>query len=227
MKGAAAHRICLVGATGMIGSSLIVESVGRSDVRIIAVSRREVRVPEGARMVVLVAPTEDWPEAIVDAQADVLVCALGTTMARAGSRDAFRAVDHDLVLQVADAARAAGIGHMIAVSSVEADQAARSFYLRTKGEVEAALGKRGFERLDILRPGLLRGARDERRPLEAAAQVGAPLLDLALHGRIRRFRSIRARDVARAVLSLANEKAPGRFIHDYDGMKRAMLRCGS
>lgn len=210
----------------MIGSSLIAEAVGRDDVRIVAVSRREMRLPQGARMEVLVAPTEDWTRAIADARADVLLCALGTTMARAGSREAFREVDHDLVLKVADAARAAGIEHMIAVSSVEADPGAKSFYLRTKGEVEAALGKRGFGRLDLLRPGLLRGSRDERRPLEAAAQVGAPLLDLALHGRIRRFRSIRASDVARAAIALSGEKARGRFVHDYDGIRRAMLRCG-
>jgi len=210
----------------MIGSSLIAEAVGRDDVRIVAVSRREVRLPEGARMEVLVAPTENWPQAIANTRADVLVCALGTTMARAGSREAFREVDHDLVLSVADAALGTGIEHVIAVSSVEADPGAKSFYLRTKGEIEEALGKRGFRRLDLLRPGLLRGSRAERRPLEAAAQVGAPLLDIALHGRVRRFRSIRARDVARAALALAGEKAPGRFVHEYDGIRRAVLRCG-
>jgi uncharacterized protein YbjT (DUF2867 family) len=211
----------------MSGSSVIAEAVGRDDLRLVAVARREVALPKGARMEVFVAPSDAWATAIAKAQAQVLICALGITLARAGSRDAFRKVDHDLVLAVADAARAAGIEHMIAISSVEANPGSKSFYLRTKGEVEAALGQCGFRRLDLLRPGLLRGSRDERRRLETAAQVGAPLLDLALHGRIRRFRSIAARDVARAALALSGEPSPGQFVHEYDGIKRAMLRRSS
>ncbi len=79
------RRICLVGATGLVGASLIEASVRRNDVRLIAVSRREIPLPVGARMEVLLAPTEGWPEAIAASNADVFVCALGTTM-KAGWR---------------------------------------------------------------------------------------------------------------------------------------------
>ncbi|PEQ13321.1 nucleoside-diphosphate sugar epimerase [Novosphingobium sp. PC22D] len=224
MTQAAARRICLVGATGLVGGRLIARCVGREDVRLVAVARREVSLPVGARMEVLVAEPREWPHAIETARADVLVCALGTTMAKAGSAEAFRSVDHDLVLTTARAAREAGIERMIAISSVGADPASRNFYLRVKGETEAALGKLGFARLDILRPGLLLGPRGERRPLEAAAQIGAPLFDLALHGRSRRFRSMRADALADVVLALSHEKAPGRFVHEYDAMHLVLRR---
>lgn len=222
------HRICLVGASGLIGSAVLQESVYRPDVRIVSVARREVPLPPGVRTEVLVGRVEEWPALIGAARADVLVCALGTTMKAAGSEEAFRSVDRDLVLEVARAARGAGIGHMIAVSSVGADRASRNFYLRVKGETEEALGKMGFRRLDILRPGLLRGKRRERRPLEAVGQVLAPLADLlVLHGGYRRFRSVRASAGARAIFALAGEKARGRFVHDFDGMRRAVRRAGS
>lgn len=215
-------RICLVGATGLIGSALMAECVGRDDVRVIGVGRREAVLPPGARMEMLVGEPIDWPQLIKAAQADVLVCALGTTIKAAGSQEQFRAVDHDLVRFTAEAARAAGIEHMIVVSSVEADRASRSFYLSVKGETEEALGRLGFRRLDVLRPSLLRGPRTERRMLEGAWQIVAPVLDhLALHGRLRRFRSIHAKNVARAILRLAQEKAQGRFVHEYDALRRA------
>ncbi|MFD2136248.1 hypothetical protein ACFSLT_15870 [Novosphingobium resinovorum] len=78
-------RICLVGATGLVGSALMAEAVGREDVRIIGVGRREAALPPGARMEMLVGEPIDWPELIRAAQADVLVCALGTTIAAAAA----------------------------------------------------------------------------------------------------------------------------------------------
>lgn len=215
-------RICLVGATGLVGSALMAEAVGRADVRIIGVGRREALLPPGARMEMLVGEPIDWPQLIRAARADVLVCALGTTIKAAGSREQFRAVDHDLVRFTAEAARDAGIERMIGVSSVEADRASSNFYLSVKGETEDALGRLDFHRLDVLRPSLLRGNRHEQRPLEGAWQMVAPVADhIALHGRLRRFRSIRARDVARAILGFAREETRGRFVHEHDALKRA------
>lgn len=220
-------RICLVGATGLVGGALIAEAVGRKDLRLIGVARREMKLPQGARMEILVGEPIDWPRLIAAAHADVLVCALGTTIKTAGSQELFRAVDHDLVRFCAESAREAGIEHMIVVSSVGAERGSRHFYLSVKGEMEAALGKLGFRRLDILQPGLLRGHREARRPLEAAAQVLAPLIDvLILHGKYRRFRSVTARKMARVILALAAEKPRGRFVHDHDAMQRALRRAG-
>ncbi|WP_419144914.1 NAD(P)H-binding protein [Novosphingobium album (ex Hu et al. 2023)] len=203
------------------------EAVGREDVRLVAVARREAPMPPGARMEMLVGEPIDWPELIAAARADVMVCALGTTINKAGSQEAFRAIDHDLVRFCAEAALAAGIEHMIVVSSVGAERASRNFYLSVKGEMEQALSRLDFRRLDILQPGLLRGPRDERRPLEAAAQILAPLADwTVLHGKYRRYRSISARKLARVILALAQEKVRGRFVHDHDAMMRVLRRAG-
>jgi uncharacterized protein YbjT (DUF2867 family) len=219
-------RICLVGATGLVGSRLMAQAVGLPDVRIVGVARRETTLPAGARMEMLLADPANWADAIAASNAKVLVCALGTTFRGAGRDEAaFRAVDRDLVVSCARAAKAAGIGHMIVVSSIGASRASRSLYLRTKGEMEDALHKLGLKRLDILRPGLLRGARRERRPAEKLAMRFSPVTDLLLHGRLRRFRSIQADTVARAILALAREKAGGRFVHEYDALHYAVRRA--
>lgn len=219
-------RICLVGATGLVGATLIEQAVHRADIRIVGVARNEMRLPHGARMEMLLAQPEGWPDAIAAAGARIMVCALGTTMAKAGGDEAaFRAVDHDLVLNAAQAAKAAGIEHFILVSSVGADTGSRHFYLRVKGETEVALSRLRFRRLDVLRPGLLRGPRAERRPLEWIAQLLAPIADLFLGGKRRRYRSMRTDVMARAIFALAFERAGGHFIHEHDDMLRAIRRA--
>jgi uncharacterized protein YbjT (DUF2867 family) len=221
------RRVCLVGASGLVGSHVMAEARAFAGLRLIGVARREVPLPPGARMEMLVAPVEDWDVAIAASGASALICALGTTFNKAGrSEQAFRAVDHDLVLAVARAAKAAGIEAMVLVSSVGADPASKHLYLRTKGEAEQAVERLRFRRLDILRPGLIRGERGESRPIERLAMMASPLTDRLLHGSRRKYRSIGAADIARAALHLAREKAAGHFIHENDAIHYAIRRGG-
>jgi uncharacterized protein YbjT (DUF2867 family) len=220
-------RICLVGATGLIGSTLIDMAVGRNDIRVVGVARREMKLPQGARMEMLIAEPSGWAEAIAAARPQVMVCALGTTWAKAGKNEAaFTAVDQHLVLACARTAKAAGARQLIVVSSVGADPSSKNFYLRVKGEVEVALSRIGFARLDILRPGLLRGPRMERRGLERLAMISSPVIDLFLHGKHSKYRSIRADRLVQAIFALAKEKASGRFVHEHEGMLLATRRAG-
>lgn len=218
-------RFCLVGASGLVGSALIRACVGGSDVRLVAVARRELSLPRDARMEVLLADPANWADAIAAARPDSVISALGTTRKQvAGDQAAFRAVDHDLVLACARAALDAGARQFITVSAIGANPHARVFYSRVKGETEADLARLGLPRLDILQPGLLLGKRREWRPGEWLGQVLSPLQTLLLQGGLRRYRPIHADVLARAILALAHERARGRFVHDFDGMHRAIRR---
>jgi uncharacterized protein YbjT (DUF2867 family) len=220
------RRVLLVGATGLVGTRVMQECVGRADMRLIALTRREAPMPKGARMEMLVADPAEWEQSIAAVAPDAVICALGTTWRKAGGDEAaFRAVDEDLVLRVAQAAKAAGVSNFVLVSSVGADMASRAFYLRVKAEVEAALRKLRFHRLDILRPGLLRGPRSgDRRPGERLAIALSPVINLFLHGDRRRLRAIDARLVARAALEGARVKARGTFVHEHDAILRLERR---
>lgn len=220
------RRVLLVGATGLVGTRVMEACVGRADVRLVALTRREAPMPKGARMEMLVADPAEWAESVAAVAPDAVICALGTTWRKAGRDEAaYRAVDEELMLRVARAAVEARVSNFVLVSSVGADPMSRAFYLRVKGGVEAALRKLGFHRLDILRPGLLRGSRSrDRRPGERLAILVSPLADLFLHGERRRLRSIDARLVARAALQAAKEKARGTFVHDHDAILRLARR---
>ena len=202
-------KIVLIGATGLVGR----QAVGRLEAaghEVLTLARRS----SGRAGSEIVAPIVRWPELVRDAGAEVAICAIGTTMRSAGSQAAFRAVDLDIAVAFAAAARAAGVRHMIAISSVGADAGSRNFYLRTKGEMETALADLGFDRLDIVRPGLLRGERGgERRPGERLGIILSPFVNLFLRGRLDRYAAIEASQVAEAIAGLAGMGGKGTFIH--------------
>lgn len=207
--------ILLIGATGLVGRAVIARAQACA---ITVLARREITdLPPAHHQ--LVAPGERWTGIIAAEQPRILISCIGTTIGQAGSQAAFRAVDFDLLLSAAVGAKLGGTGHMICMSSVGASAASRNFYLCTKGVGEMALRALEFDRLDILRPGLLRGTR--RGPTrfgETLAMAAAPLTDAMLHGRLRRYRSIAATTVADAILALAVGGAPGTFIHENDSM---------
>ncbi len=134
-------------------------------------------------------------------------CCLGTTIRKAGSKDAFRAVDHGHVLAFARWARQNGARHFLFVSSVAAALDSRNFYLRVKAETERDLEGLGFEWLDILQPSFLLGARGESRPGERLGQAVAQGIQFALTGSLERYRGIAASAVAGAMVARA--KTPG------------------
>ena len=216
-------RIGLVGATGLIGRTVIGQCIGREDVRLTGIARREVRLPRGIRMELFVAEPSKWGEVIEAIRPQALICALGTTWKKAGEDEAaFRAVDEDLVLETARAAKEFDVERFVHISSIGADPMSRTFYLRVKGEVERELTKMRFGRLDILRPGLLLGKReDDYRAAERLGTFAAPLGNLLLHGKYRQYRAIRAETVADAALALSKRAARGRFVHDNDAILRA------
>jgi uncharacterized protein YbjT (DUF2867 family) len=221
--GSGPARIALVGATGLVGRHAIAIASAGDDVRIVGIARRETPLPPGARMEMFVAEPAKWGDVLEAVRPRALICALGTTWKKAGrDAEAFRAVDHDLVLATAEAARRAGVPNMVLVSAAGASARSKNLYMRTKGETEEALSRAGFKRLDILRPGLLRGERvDDLRIAERAALVAAPLIDPLLSGSWERFRSVDAALVAEAALGLALRRAGGRFTHENEAMRRA------
>jgi uncharacterized protein YbjT (DUF2867 family) len=212
-------RVLLAGATGLVGGLGVAALLARRDFAgcVIAPVRRPLSLSDPR----LVAPVCDFAAAGVDdalaaavdaADArplDAYVSCLGTTLRAAGSREAFLAVDRDLVLHLAQLAHGLGARHAVLVSSVGASRQSGNFYLRVKGEVEDAMARVGFDRLDILQPGLLIGPRSERRTGEALAQRLAPLADPLLRGRLRDYRSIPAGVVADAIVALLDAGAAG------------------
>jgi uncharacterized protein YbjT (DUF2867 family) len=186
-------RVLVAGATGLVGREVVARL--RADPRVVEVLALQRRAgPDAPKLRVLAVDFERLdrldPKALA---ADAAVCALGTTIRVAGSRAAFRRVDHDYVVAFAQCARASGATRFGLVSALGADPQSRVFYNRVKGETEAAVEAMDFASLSIVQPSLLLGARDEVRLGERLAAPFARCLP-------RRWRAVPGGAVAQALV---------------------------
>lgn len=208
-------NVLLAGGTGLVGRAVTRDLLARPEVRLTSLVRRP-SIPQECAIdfEALVAD----PAGAVAGRIDVAISCLGTTIRTAGSQAAFRRVDHDYVLALARAARAQGARQFLLVSSVGAG--GRNFYLSVKGEIERAVQTLGFARVDIVRPGLLLGARGERRPGEAIGQALAPVLNPLLLRGLAKYRGIAAETVAAAIVRLAGAFDSGAHVHHNPELER-------
>lgn len=154
--------LLILGATGLVGSQSLKLALNAPQItRVIAPTRSAL--PNHPKLINPVVDFEALPKADWWA-ADAAVCALGTTLKLAGSKEAFRKVDAGYVLASARLLRDAGCPRFVLNSSLGADEHARNFYLKVKGEAEAGLISMNFSALTLVRPSLLDGGpRPERR----------------------------------------------------------------
>ncbi len=202
-----AMKIMLAGATGLVGGLLVPKLAGHE---VTLIGRRRVEASNHQ----LIGEAGDWPALMVGHSFDIAISTLGTTQKIAGSQAAFAAIDRDAVVAFARAAKSCGSRQCIAVSSVNARSGASNFYMRTKGEAEDGLRGCGFERLDLIRPGLLRGNRQgPPRSLEGVAIAVSALTDLLTPQSLDHYRSVAADDVAKAIAALCGTAGQGVHIH--------------
>lgn len=192
----------IAGATGLVGDRLL-DLLLEDDWwdHVVSVGRREAqrRHPRLEQQLVDFSRLGELPPCT-----DVFSC-LGTTIKVAGSQAAFRAVDHDAVVALAEAASRAGAERFLHVTALGASPRSRIFYNRVKGETERDVATSGVPSTVAFRPSMLDGARAERRSAESlglvAMRVAGPLLG--------RYRPTKVTDLAAAMVSEAKAGRPG------------------
>lgn len=205
------QHILLAGATGLTGEHLLDRLLNEPTVeRVLAPSRRPLAAHPH-----LVNPVGELLELLpqLSGKVDTAFCCLGSTIKQAGSQEAFRAIDHDLVLAFGQRALALGARHLLVISALGADANSSVFYNKVKGEMEEALKVQGWGQLTLARPSLLLGARPQFRLGE---RLAAPFMRW-LPGK---YRGIEATVLARALWRLALEEGKGVRIVESDQLRR-------
>ena len=207
----AAARVALVaGATGLVGQAVLAGLLTDKRYQAVhTVGRRRPAVEHpGLRQHVVDFANPGMLQGL--GPIDDVFIALGTTIKVAGSQQAFRAVDHDAVVTLALAAKAAGATKLSVISAMGADAGSRVFYNRVKGEMENALGRMGFQALVIARPSMLSGDRhalaQTPRPAEKLGLLAMSLLNPLIPAN---YKAISADQVAHALLSVMHHTAQG------------------
>jgi uncharacterized protein YbjT (DUF2867 family) len=176
MSHSEARSVLLAGATGLVGTFCLKRLLADPGVsQVIAMTRRPL--PESLRALDLSGKlTErqvdfnnlhDHAELL---HADQIICALGTTIKKAGSQERFREIDYGYPLALAQLGLAQGARHFLLVSALGASSRSRIFYNRVKGELEEALLALPYRSITIARPSLLLGPRQEFRLAEELAK---------------------------------------------------------
>lgn len=203
--------ILLAGATGLTGEHLLDRLLSEPTVsRVLAPTRRPLAEHQH-----LENPVGELASLLPDlhGQIDIAFCCLGSTIKQAGSQQAFRAIDLDLVVAFGKRARELGARHLLVISAVNADPESSVFYSQVKGEMEKALEAQDWPQLTIARPSLLVGNRTETRWAE---QLAAPIAKL-IPGK---YGAIEACHLARALWRLALEEQEGVRVVESDELRR-------
>ena len=209
-------KISLVaGSTGLIGK-LLIEELVKSGMEVISISRNK-NISEDKQILNKVVDFDDKEslDGLFTNITDVFIC-LGTTIKKAGSKEKFRKVDVDYCFSIAKAASKAKVPNLSIVTSIGADSESNNFYLKCKGEVEEMISSLCFKSLSIYRPGLLIGKREEKRFTESIGQIIQPrLIDPLLRGSSKKYRSVKAVDLAYSLQKLSGVKE-GKTIFQFE-----------
>jgi uncharacterized protein YbjT (DUF2867 family) len=178
-------KVLILGATGLVGRNALAQALARPAVtQVIAPTRKpltkqdKLMNPVAQNLELLLPEVTGWGP-------DAAICATGTTIKKAGSKEAFRSIDHDLPLSFARLAHQAGTQNFALVSAIGASVNSSFFYARVKGELERDVREIGFTSLTILRPSIIEGERDEGRLAESLvlklSHFLAPVLPKRFH----------------------------------------------
>jgi len=204
----------LAGASGLVGRALL-QRLLQDDYfgTVVSVGRRALSLqhPKLTQLVTDYSSPSAF-EALV--APDVGFSCLGTTIKKAGSREAFRKVDHDAVLTFAHAAWGKQARAFVHVSALGADPHSRVFYNSVKGEIERDVARLGFPSVYALRPSILDGEREESRPAERLGLI----VTRALGPWLGKYRPTPVGNVARVMVASAKWAAPGAHVVEADAI---------
>ena len=209
----------VLGATGLTGNSLVTLLLHDNRFSRVKVLLRKPTLKQRPGLEPIIVDFDDEESLTAALQGDVLFCCVGTTIAKAGSKEKFREVDFNIPVRCATIARRHNIPQFLLISSIGANPDSRNFYLRTKGETEHAIEKLGFPALHIFRPSMLLGRRQNLRFGELIAFLLVPVFYFLLHGSWRKYRPIKAVNVAKAMINAAINTPSGTHVYESDAIK--------
>ena len=196
--------VAILGATGLVGTECVRQFADSPEfARVVVLARRSVALASArSKVETQIVDFERLDDAAEHLRVSHIVCALGTTIKKAGTQDRFRRVDHDYPLAAANLGVRQGARHFLLVTALGANPRSRIFYNRVKGDVEDAIRTLPYRSVTIVRPSLILGERGEFRLGESIGKLFAGITP-------KRFRPVHARAIAGTLRRSAVEDRPG------------------
>lgn len=199
-------KAILFGASGFVGSYLLEELLSNPDYDQVTVVVRTKLSRAHPKLKILIGDYHSLPGLQSEIVGDDVFIAIGTTKKKTPDPKAYYEIDHDYPVLAAKISKESGAKSVFIVSSVGADDQSGFFYLKTKGELERNLLALNFNHTHIFRPSMITGNRAEHRSLEKSLVNVWSVVDFFLIGKLKNYRGINGRDIAKAMNTAA--KAP-------------------
>jgi len=211
-------RIALVaGGTGLVGGHLVKIIVDSNEFREIKVLIRKGNKFEMDGITSIEVDYDHLINSERYLKADCVFCCLGTTIKKAGSKEKFQMVDYTYPHELAKITLQNGSRQFNVITASGANSKSMFFYNRLKGDIEHALKNLGYENLNIFRPSLLLGDRNEKRLGEEIGALVAKTVNPLLMGNLKKLRAIQAETVAKAMVEVSLRKYLGaRIFESYE-----------
>jgi len=215
-------KVLLAGASGLVGNHTLDYLIEDDSVSTIVLLVRSKLLLSHAKIIQIVTNFDQLDTVSLGDygldSVDSALCALGSTIKKAGSQKAFHTIDCSYVLNFAEFASKYGAKKFAVISALGADSKSSVFYNRVKGEMEDGLKKKNFETLTIIRPSLLLGERKEHRPAEKFFIHISPMINKTLIGPLKKYRGIEAKKVASHLARSIHSQERGHVIIENDQM---------
>ncbi len=210
--------VLIAGASGLVGNKLLhLLLMNNFYKKIISVGRKTVEL-EHEKLEQIIVNFEALGELKI--KADIVFCCLGTTIKKAGSKEAFKKVDFVYPKLLAQYGSQIGVASFHIITAMGASANSRIFYNKVKGEIEEELKAQSFVQLHCYRPSLLLGERKESRLMEGIGQVVMKGLSFLFIGALKNYKAISSDKVASFMLQKSLLKEAGSFTYLSAKMQR-------
>ncbi|MFD1258980.1 NAD(P)H-binding protein [Mucilaginibacter terrae] len=215
-----ASKAIVAGASGLVGGELLQILLKEQYYDEVLILVRKELPLQNKKLVQLVVDFEKLDDFKCIIKGCALFCCLGSTKSKTPSQRMYRKVDHDYPVKLAHIAKENHIPNYQLVSAIGADFRSLAFYNKLKGETENDIQAIDLPTLHIYRPSLLTGSRKEYRLIEKLATMVMAIVNPILMGALKRYQSIPAATVAKAMYKQSLNKEKGVFIHPSDHIKK-------
>lgn len=214
------YKAVIAGASGLIGNLLLEQLLNHPDyqeVLVLVRQRLNLRHDKLKQLVVDFDRLDNYQNEIIG---HAFFCCLGTTLSKTPDQKIYRKIDHDYPVQLAKIGAKNSMQQFHLVSSLGADKNSSFFYTKLKGETEEDVKKVKFNSIHIYQPSLLIGNRQEKRTAEPIVTGLAKWIDPLLIGNLKKYKSINAETVAKAMVNQSLKNNSGIFTYPSDQIKK-------
>ncbi len=194
----------VLGATGLTGGHLVEELLKNDNYsKVKLFSRKSINKnhPKIEEHLIDLFKLKEYTE---DFKAHDVFCCIGTTKAKTPNKDIYKNIDYGIPVNAAKLSAKNGIECFTVISAIGADANSNIFYNRTKGEMEQDVLEKNIPNIYIIRPALIVGNRKEKRLFEKLATQAFKMFNLILIGNLKKYRSVKSENIAKAMMQVAN-----------------------